>query len=41
MNIENLKRFIIQQLDGMDETDFRFLNQLCTFIKVYKEKRGR
>ena len=40
MGIEDLKKYIIQQINGMDETDFRFLNQLCTFIKMYKKKQG-
>ena len=40
MSIENLKKYITHQINGIDETDFLFLNQLCTFIKMYKKKQG-
>lgn len=41
MNIEEIKKYIIQQIKNMDENDIRFTAQISTFIKKYQEgKRG-
>lgn len=35
------KKVIIQLLDQLDESDFRFLKQLYIIIKKHLEKKGR
>ena len=41
MGLSELKKYITQQLDNMDEEDVRFLNQIRAFIKKYIEGKGR
>ena len=35
------KKVIIQLLDQLDESDFRFLKKLYIIIKKHMEKKGR
>lgn len=39
METEKLKNYIIQSLNHMNEEDERFLKQVSTFIKKYREEK--
>lgn len=41
MSVEQIKHYILNMVEQMDEADERFLKQISTFIRRYdEEKRG-
>ena len=40
MNTNHVKQFLVQNIMSMDQSDTLFLQQLCTLLKRYLERRG-
>lgn len=40
IKLEDCKAYIITRLELMDETDLIFIQQLCTLIKRYFDRKG-
>lgn len=40
MSTEECKKYITVQLSALNESDNRFLRQLCTIIKRYIKEKG-